>query len=167
MKTIIIYDSLHGFTKTCAEYLKEKHPDADLYELQSKEYKLEEYEYIIFGTYIYVGEVSKEANAFLHKNKIQLLKKPLGMFCSGLDKEDYLNALQTSLLPEIFYHAKIVCPGGRVILDNLSFFEKRKIKKRISITKDTYEFYPEKLDELIKKDWISWFSPFFEFDYPI
>lgn len=148
MKTCIIYDTKFGFTKECAQYLQTHITDSDLYTIDDN-VPLQEYNKVLFGSFIFVGEVWKDSTQFLKKHKNQLLNKKLGLFISGLDKEDYLNALQTSLDPELFYHSKIIRPGGQIDLEQLSFFEKRKLKKRINITENTREFYPDKLQELI------------------
>ena len=149
MKKAILYTSKHGFTKECAEYLASKMENAEVREIQM-EFDFAPYDHIIFGSFIYEGEIYKEAQKFLKKYKAKLLNRKLDIFCSGLDKKDYEHAIQTSLDPEIFYHASIVCPGGQIKLNNLSYFEKRTIKKRIGITSDVYEFYPERLDKIVQ-----------------
>ncbi len=148
MKVLILYDTKHGFTKKCARYLNDKLSESCIYEL-SEIFDILEFDKILLGSYIYMGEISRKAVDFLKTHRKILLKKELGIFCSALDKNDYLNALQKSLEPEIFYHAKIVLPGGSVKLEELNFFDKRKLKKRINVTENTEEFYPNILDELI------------------
>lgn len=148
MKTLILYDTKYGFTEKCALYLHAKIQESDIQKL-SDDIDIAGYDKILLGTYIYVGEINENACNFLIKHKNKLLSKKLGIFCAGLNKIDFSNAVQKSIDPEIFYHAKIVNPGGKVIIENLTFFEKRKIKKRINIIEDTEEFYPENLDELL------------------
>ncbi|MBU1020326.1 MAG: flavodoxin domain-containing protein [Firmicutes bacterium] len=148
MKTLILYDTKYGFTEKCARYLHEKLQGSTIHKL-SDNVDITEYDKILLGTYIYVGEINENASNFLVKNKNKLLSKKFGIFCAGLNKNEFSNALQKSIDPEIFYHAKIVLAGGRVILENLTFFEKRKIKKRINVSEDIEEFYPKNLDELL------------------
>jgi menaquinone-dependent protoporphyrinogen oxidase len=149
MKVLILFDTKYGFTEKCAKYLHNKIPGSRICELQEN-FNVSEFDAIMLGSYIYLGEISEHAANFLKKYKNILLKKNLGIFCSALDKSDYLNALQKSLDVEIFYHAKIVLPGGQVKFSKLNFFEKRKLKKRINITTDIEEFYPDRLDELLE-----------------
>lgn len=149
MKVLILFDTKHGFTEKCARYINDMLPDSSIFEL-GEEFDILEFDKILLGTYIYIGEISDNASDFLKQYKSKLLDRELGIFCSALDKNDYLNALQKSIDPEIFYHAKIVLPGGRVKLEELNFFEKRKLKKRINVTENRDEFYPNRLDELLE-----------------
>ena len=149
MKTIVLYDTKYGFTEKCARYLYEKLEESDIRKLND-DYNINDYDRIFLGTYIDDGEVSAKTRDFLKQHKSKLLNKKLGIFCSALDKNDYLNALQKSLDPEIFYNSKIVLPGGKVNLEELSFLEKRRIRKRINVVENTEEFHPYKLDELLK-----------------
>ena len=148
MKTLILYDTKYGFTEMCASYLYDKLPESNIHKL-SDNIDITEYDKILLGTYIYVGEVNENTSDFLKRNKNKLLDKEFGIFCAGLNKNEFSNALQNSLDPEIFYHAKIVLSGGKVKLEDLTFFERRKIKKRINVRENIEEFYPENLDELL------------------
>ena len=130
------------------KYLNSKASESSIYDL-NEHFDILEFDKVLLGSYIYVGKMSRNASDFLKTHKNELLKKELGIFCSALDKSDYLNALQKSLDPEIFYHAKKVLPGGRANFEELSFFEKRKLRKRINVTENTEEFNPKKLDELL------------------
>ena len=149
MKKVIIYDTLYGFTKSCSEFVYDNMYVVDMYEIDSDLYNINGYSEILLGTYVYKGAVSEKTQKFLKTNKSKLLDKKLKIFCSALDKSDFNNALQTSIDPDIFYHAKIVNSGGKITLNKLSFFERRLIKKRINITNDVDEFYPERLLDLI------------------
>ena len=150
MKKVIIYDTLYGFTKSCSEFVYDNMYVVDMYEIDSDLYNINGYSEVLIGTYVYKGAVSEKTQEFLKMNKTRLLDKKLKIFCSALDKSDFNHALQTSLDPDIFYHAEIANSGGKIQLSKLSFFEKRLIKKRINITEDVDEFYPERLLELIK-----------------
>jgi len=149
MNVLILYDTKHGFTEKCARYLKGLLPGSSIFEL-GEVFNILEFDKVLLGSYIYMGRISENASDFLKKYKSKLLDKELGIFCSALDKNDYLNALQKSIDPEIFYHAKIVLPGGKVKLEELNFFEKRKLKKRNNVTENREEFYPNRLDELLE-----------------
>lgn len=149
MNVLILYDTKYGFTKKCAEYLHDKLPDSTIHKL-SESYLLEDFDKVLLGTFIDDGKVSDTMSIFLKKNKHSLLDRELGIFCSALDKKDYLNALQESLEPEIFYHAKKILCGGKVTISELNYFERRKLRKRINIVEDTENFYPDNLDELLE-----------------
>ena len=150
MKTIIIYDTKHGFTKEVAEFVLKNEEDASLFHIQDANISLNEYVNVYIGSYILKGKLSKHTQNFIKKNKVDLLKKRLKLFLSALDASDFNNAVQNSLDPDIFYHAKKTNTGGKVVFDSLSYFEKRSLKKRINITSDTFNFNEQKILELIK-----------------
>ena len=151
MKRIIIYDTDKGFTKECAMFLKDKMRDADVFPLLSNEYNLDDYQEVYLGTYIVKGVISRTTQKFLKQKYTVLLDKKIKMFVSALDKADYDHALQTSLHPEIFYRSKIVNCGGRVIYSDLTFAEKRRVKKFLDSKEDMEAFYPERLLALIER----------------
>lgn len=140
MKSIIIYETKFGFTKEVAEIIKEEVKEAEFISIDDVEsINLKRYETIYLCSYIIYGEVSEKTVELLRKSKVTLLDKNIKMFCSALDHIDFTQAVQNSVDPEMFLHMKVYNSGGRVVWSELSFKEKRKIKKRIGIKGDVEE----------------------------
>jgi menaquinone-dependent protoporphyrinogen oxidase len=149
MKTLILYNSKKGFTLKCAEYLHNEIKDSDLFSIDSKEFNFEDYEKVLIGAPIYFGGVNKDVVKFLNKNRVILLKKKLGMFYSGMNKEDISKTVQESLPADLFYHAEIVHSGGAYYFEKMNFLQRMIVKKVANVYKTTEDFKIEKLKSLI------------------
>ena len=150
MKTLILYESKMGFTKKCADYLHTKIIDNDIYDIEDKKYKLKDYDRILIGAPIYIGEIEKTTKDFINNNKLLLLEKELGLFCAGMNSEEFHIAVQDSLPPNIFYHADIVHCGGVIDYKRLNLREKFTIWRRLRIRKSQEAEKLDSLDSLIK-----------------
>jgi menaquinone-dependent protoporphyrinogen IX oxidase len=148
MKSVIIYDSVYGFTKEVANYIMDHVEDCEIFQMD-QEVEVSNYDLLYIGTFIIEGKVSKNTRNFLKKYKKILRQKRLKIFCSALDKSDFNNAMQNSLDTEIFYHSSIVNAGGRVIWKDLSLKEKRKLKKRLDIHTDFERINKKEIDAFI------------------
>src|SRR5674476_716644 len=87
MKTMIIYSSTYGYTKECAERLKENllgevivvNPTINVIT------QLDEIDNVIIGGSIYMGQIQKNIKEFCASNVTLLKDKRLGLFlCCGL-----------------------------------------------------------------------------------
>lgn len=146
MKTLILYESLMGYTKRCAEYLHSKLEDCDLFDIEKKGFRLKDYDRIIIGAPIYVGEIEEITKNFIQQHKFTLLDRKLGLFCSGVNKEEFHIAVQDSLPPDIFYHADIVHCGGVIDYPKLTLKEKYTIWRRLKIRKSLIDEQFDSLD---------------------
>ncbi|KFZ26582.1 MAG: protoporphyrinogen oxidase [Candidatus Izimaplasma bacterium HR2] len=149
MKTLILYESIMGYTEKCAKYLFKKIEGCAIFDISSKDFNLDDYDKILIGAPLYIGEVEKITQKFIKKNKLKLLDKELGLFFSGMSRSEFHIAIQDSLPPNIFYHANIVHCGGVVEFSKLSWKDKRTIKRRLEIKESVYDEMLESLDELI------------------
>ncbi|MBP3040811.1 flavodoxin domain-containing protein [Bacillaceae bacterium Marseille-Q3522] len=124
MKTVIIYASKHGFTKNCAETLKEKLlGEVDLFRVKEVDgLALTEYDHVIIGSPVYMGQINKGVKQFCLANEEVLKKKKIGLFLCGLTD------LETAPLefPKVLVHDNLVKGifGGEVKFQKLNFFEK-------------------------------------------
>ena len=98
----------------------------------------------------------KKTIQFFKENKWKLLDKKLGIFCAGMNTEEFNRAMQGSLPSDIFIHAEIIHCGGRINYEMLSWKEKRIIKKKLGIKNNEYLDYSHKLEEMIK--WANQFN---------
>ncbi len=150
MKTIILYESKFGYTKKCAEYLYTKIEDSELFDIEKAGFVLKNYEQVIIGAPIYIGEIEEYTKDFIKRNKLTLLDRKLKLFFTGMNKEEYHIAVQDSLPVDIFYEAKIVFPGGVIDYYKLSLRDKYTIWRRLKIRESVDDSHLENLDELLE-----------------
>ncbi len=129
----IIYSSKTGSTAEIAEYMKntiiEKDYQVDLKKV-SDPIDLKQYQAIIIGSPIYMGQWNKDASTFIEQHQTDLKKMPLAYFSVGMsfDKKDkksldqiekYLEKERSMVNP--------ICEGrflGRIDFSKLNFFQK-------------------------------------------
>ena len=153
MKTLILYDTKKGFTKGCAEKITRQVEDSYIIEINSTEFTLEDYDTILIGAPIYRGKIEKSVIKFIREKKGKLLDKKIGIFCAGMNKEEFYLAVQNSLPPEIFYRAQIVHCGGKIDYTKLSIIQKLTIKRRLGINSSVELEKTEDMLEFI--DWVN------------
>ena len=90
MKTLIVYATKYGGTKTCAERVAMRLPGgADLFELtRASDVDIAAYDTVIVGCPVYMGKPRKEAMAFCETYQDVLLTKNLGLFLCCLQDLD-------------------------------------------------------------------------------
>lgn len=86
MKTLILYGSTYGYAAQCAGELAAKMGGAEAMDIgKGAPASLDEYDAVILGGSIYMGQVQKKLKEYLEANKSQLIAKKLGLFlCCGL-----------------------------------------------------------------------------------
>ncbi len=94
--------------------------------------------------------IKETAKIFIEDHKFDLLDRKLGLFCSGLSKEEFHIAVQDSLPPNIFYHADIIHCGGVLDYSLLNWKEKYTIWRRLKIRKSLADENYESLDALVE-----------------
>ena len=124
MKTLIVYASTHGCTKTCAEKIeagltgekvvvnikKEKAPD------------LKAFDQVIIGGSIHAGMVQKKIKSFCVSRSEVLLNKKIGLFLCCMDKEKAQQQFDDAFPEKLRSHAS-VCGlfGGAFDFDKMKF----------------------------------------------
>ncbi len=146
---MILYETKKGYTKKCAEILHSKIKNSDIFSITEKGYRLKDYDKILIGVPLYVGEIEKITKEFISRNKPILLNKKLGIFVSGMAEKEFHIAVQDSLPPNIFYHAEIVDCGGVLNYSMLTLREKYTIWRRLKIRKSLSNEKIEALDILV------------------
>lgn len=129
MKTLIVYASKYGATKKCADLLKNK-ISCDCIQVNSIT-SIEDYDYIILGSCVYVGKVHKDMHTFYEKFKDQLFLKKTSIYLCGLSREEekVQKVLQDNFSLEFLQHlTSYACVGGILNFPKMNFFEKQVIK---------------------------------------
>ena len=132
MKTLIAYATKNGYTKQCAEKLRDLlGGDADLADLKRDKPDLSQYDTVVAGGSVYAGRIRKEVTRFCAKNLGELKKKRFFLFaCAMADGEEGEKQLRSVFAPEVFEAAaEKVCFGGEYIFQKMSGLERFIIKK--------------------------------------
>ena len=107
MKTLILYATKYGATREIAERISSNLGGATILDLKQENIPdLAEFDCVIIGSSLYAGSIRKEAKAFLAKNADALNGKQIGLFISGMSKDESENEkMFTSNFPEAILKA--------------------------------------------------------------
>ncbi|MBS4535647.1 flavodoxin [Clostridium sp. D2Q-14] len=154
MKTLILYCSDHGTTEKCANLLKNKiNGNVNVSNLKkNNKIEIANYDTVIIGGSVHMGNIQKTIVQFLQSNKSELLKKNLALFlCCG--QQDNIDEYFKNFFPkDILEHslAKINM-GYSYDFDKLGFMKKMIIKKVAKVNKSEDKIKYENIDLLAKK----------------
>ncbi|WP_075980031.1 flavodoxin domain-containing protein [Bacillus massilinigeriensis] len=152
MKAIIIYATKHGAVEKAALILKERLgweiPTVDI----TKEYAppLEEYDTVIIGGSIYIGNVQKDLVKFMYDHLDVLLTKRVGLFlCAGHPNQEELDKEMKRAFPEQLYNHAIVKEvfGYEFDFSKLSFLERLTIRNVAHVKESQFALSEKKIDE--------------------
>lgn len=141
MKTIIIYDTVHGATEAVALEMKKKIKDEVTlvnFENYVGNIDLDYYDNVIIGSGIYVGNMSKKIRRFIDKNYSDIVKKNYGVYiCSREEgeaaKKIMANNFEITFLQNAFCAAHL---GHGIVLKRLNFFQRLLFKLFFKIKED-------------------------------
>lgn len=149
-KTLIVYASKHGCAESCARTLAEKiDGETVIQNLKNKKtLELESFDQIIIGGSVYAGRVQKEVRIFCRDHEEILKRKTLGLFLCGTSEGDAANRQLETAYPAslLLMAAAKESFGGRIILDQMNFFEKRIIKAVAKLESDMSNLSLEAID---------------------
>lgn len=156
MRTLIIYYSKYGFTKECAEYLKNNiKGEVKIANISDgSNFELSYYDNIIIGSAVYVGMVNNKIKDFCTKNQGILIDKKTSVFvCSGFSEnfELYMNQNFDDKLIESLYCKEHF--GGELRISSMSFIDKMITKMVSKSNKDNEKpiILKENIDKFISK----------------
>lgn len=150
MNILILYETKSGFTEECAKQIHQQIPGSVMVDIHSDEFQIDDFDTILIGAPIYNGEIEHYTSRYFTIHKLKLLKKRLGIFCAGMNTEEFNYAIQESMPPDIFYEAKIIHCGGRIKYKNLSLKEKFTVRRRLGIKDDAEINNTDKMEQFIK-----------------
>lgn len=127
MKTLIVYGSTYGYAKECAKQLSEQlKGGVVLVNAQADKIPaLKEFDNVIIGGSIYMGQIQKKVKDFCTANVEELSGKRVGLFlCCGLPENLELsmkNAFPEKLLQKA---AAKECFGGELRPEKMNFLHR-------------------------------------------
>lgn len=155
MKNLIIYSSKHGFTKKCAEMLKEGLKDGgDLINLkENQKIDLDNYQVIILGSSVYAGNIQKDMKDFIEKNHDALMEKNTGLFTCNMHKgqeaEEQLKKVYPLNLVEKSFMVTFF--GGSFDFKKMNFIEKQIVKKIAKVSESVETIEVENIRKMQEK----------------
>ena len=127
MKTLIIYASTYGYTKECVEKLKELiNGEVNITNIKTDDVpSIDEFDNIIIGGSIYMGQIHKKLKEYCTINLNQLLNKKIALLlCCGLPEnfdETIKNCFPNELLETAISKE---CFGGELRTEKMSLAHK-------------------------------------------
>ncbi|MCD4774816.1 MAG: flavodoxin domain-containing protein [Candidatus Aegiribacteria sp.] len=132
MRNLIIYATKYGSVANAAELLAGELQDStDLVRLGHDDLPaLDEYDSVLVGGSIYVGNIQKEVKEFCRDFEAELLEKKLGLFICAAEKneEKQLNIINKNFSSELIDHSTAAGWFGQEV-----HFEKASFMDRIAI----------------------------------
>lgn len=153
MKTLIVYDSRNGVTEDCAINIKKSLNCDTLYLRKQHKVVLDDYELIIIGSPIYMGQPLKRVKKFCNNNLNKLLNKQVAFFVCGLgDPKEMIAAFKKAIPEALINKAKVISHfGGELRPDKASFLEKMLLKKMLEDKKFNGKINEQEIITFINK----------------
>lgn len=127
MKTIIIYCSKYGYTEACVKSIADK-LDGEVSFVNICNEKIphiDEFDNIVIGGSIYMGQIQKKIKLYCSENMEMLLTKRLALFlCCGLP-ENFMKYVKTAFPEELLTKAVAKeCFGGELRTGKMNLTDK-------------------------------------------
>jgi len=156
MKKLLVYASLTGNSKKCAEMIAEKLPDVDVIDLKKEKAGIDGYDMVIIGGGYYAGSLQKKVKKFIKNNAEKLKNKPYALFVTCGSEDDYKETLIKNIGEELVNGAVAVeCFGSEVNPDKQKGFMKivqnMMVKAYNKDNKPLHNIHEDKIDEFCLK----------------
>jgi len=135
MKTLILYASTHGTSRKVAGMIAEKISNSEsmVHDLKTGNLpNLDDFDKIILGGSIHAGQMQSAVKKFGSKYHDLLLKKPLGLFIVGMEKNPSNKKMEIeNAFPETLRkHASMIqFAGGEFLFEKMNLLQRLIIKK--------------------------------------
>ncbi|MCT2537805.1 flavodoxin domain-containing protein [Aquibacillus koreensis] len=154
MKTVILYTTKYGAVEQSAFKLKELLPEPTILFNLNKEYptSLEEYDRVIIGGSIYMGQIQRKLIQYINEHLSTLLSKQVGMFiCAGHPDADVVaSELQGAFPLALYNHAKVKDSFGHIYdFEKLNFIDTFITKKIVGISKSETKLLDDKINSFV------------------
>lgn len=127
MKTLVVYATKYGCTEKCATKLAaELLGEVKLHNLKDGIPALDEYNQVVIGGSIYMGQIQKEVAEFCKQKEDELQIKGLGLFIVCMREGEMAQEQLNTVYPKgLSNHAKAKgIFGGEFIFSKMSFMDK-------------------------------------------
>ncbi len=154
MKTLIVYMTHHGTTRKVVERLAEGFGS-----LQTTVFNLEknhspdltDFQTIIIGGSIHMGQIQAGVKRFCEENKDELLTKQLGLFLCFMNRDLGQEEFENAYPKELRNHAKAHgLFGGELLFEKMNFIEKFIVKMVSKESNSRSELDYDAMDKFIQ-----------------
>ena len=140
MKTLVLFASKYGTTKTCSEKLVGKlSGEVTVVDIgRQKAPSLDGYDTVVVGGPVKIGKIHAKVKRYCIANEALLLQKRLGLFiCCMAEGEDATKELEGNF-PQAMLDKAVVraCFGGEFLMSKMGFFTKKMIQGIAKTDKD-------------------------------
>jgi len=133
MKTLILYATKNGAAAEIATRISMKIEGAVTQNLKDDAaLNFADYDCIVVGSAIYAGGFRREAKAFLNNNAAVLKSKKLGLFASGMAKEEEQKVFADNISKDILTSARVAMLLGGIFDPAKSGLMARAIMKAVT-----------------------------------
>ncbi|HSG27485.1 MAG TPA: flavodoxin domain-containing protein [Candidatus Krumholzibacterium sp.] len=140
MKTIIVYMTKHGCTEKAAGALESllSGPTTVVNLKDDKNPSFDQFDSVIIGGSIHVGQIQKKVRKFCEKNLDRLLEKRLGLYiCCMETGEKAREEFDQAFDPRLREHASATgLFGGEFDFTRMNFLEKKIIQRVAEFTEN-------------------------------
>jgi menaquinone-dependent protoporphyrinogen oxidase len=155
MKTLIVYTTKYGSTKTCAEKIREKlNTDTVIVNLKNnKKPNVAEYDTVIIGGSIHAGRIQGQIKRFCSTQEKTLLEKKIGLFiCCMYEGEQAQKQFEEAFPERLREHAAARgILGGILDFDKMNFVERMVVKKVAGVEESHFKLSEEKIDAFARE----------------
>ena len=156
MKNLIIFATKYGSVANAAKLLAgELQGTTDLVRLGHDDLPvLDEYDSVVVGGSIYVGNIQKEVKEFCRDFKAELLEKKLGLFiCAGEKSEEKrLDSIRKNYPSELIDHSTATgWFGQEVHFEKASFVDRTVIRLMMRVKENFSDLKKENIAEFAAK----------------
>lgn len=153
MKTLIIYSTKYGATEQIAQNINSKIPGSLICNIKKDSIpNIVDFDCIIIGSSLIVGQASKEIKEFASKNSEILKKCRLGLFLSGMSKdgeEEYFKNNFSQDLNDVAKSKKLL--GGIFDPKKCNFLERGVMKAAAKLTEYTSSIDDKLIDKFLQE----------------
>lgn len=154
MKSLIVYGTTYGFTKECVQKLvgKLEGEVTAVNAMTDSIPPIEEFDSIIVGGSVYMGQIQKKIKEFCITNTGELCSKRLGLFlCCGLPENLDLS-MKTAFPAELLEKAAAKeCFGGELRVNKMKFMHKLVTNMMLKSAEKEGKAPPKAINENILK----------------
>jgi menaquinone-dependent protoporphyrinogen oxidase len=155
MKSVIIYESLHGSTEKCVKILAcQIRGELEIKRLKGNEdIRISDYDLVILGGSIHHGVIQSRIERFILKNHDQLIKKNLGLFLCCMEEDDTARLQFEKAYPYDLRRKAVAAGlfGGEFNLKKMSIFEKKLTRKLTGITESVSKIKDNEIKKFAEK----------------
>lgn len=155
MKTIIIYESIHGSTEKCALLLSEKiRSELEIKRLKDNEnLSVENYDTVIIGGSIHHGFIQSRIESYIEKNLEYLKDKNLGLYLCCMEEGNAAQQQFDTAFPEVLRNKAVAKGlfGGEFNMKKMNSFERKIARKATGISASYSKINTEEISVFAEK----------------